>query len=74
MKHRVLELSSQSHANNQPTYNTQRGKTGMGLQNEINYFKNGNSFPDKNTLDKYYETFLETTGMWYAMSVHVLLD
>lgn len=31
----------------------------MGLQNEFKYIKNGNSFPDKNIVHKYYWIFLE---------------
>lgn len=74
MKLRVLKLNSQSQANNQDLYNTQRGKTGMGLQNEFKYIKNGDSLSDKNIVHKYYWIFLEATGIWYVMSVHVLLD
>ena len=46
----------------------------MGLQNEFKYIKNGDSFQYKNIVDKYYWIFLEATGIWYAMGVHVLLD
>lgn len=74
MKLGVLEKSSQLQAKNQSIYNTQRGKTGMGLQNEFKYIKNGDSFPVKNIVDKYYWIFLAVTGIWYAMGVHVLLD
>lgn len=46
----------------------------MGLQNEFKYVKNGDSFPDKNIVDKYYWIFPEAAGIWYAMGVHVFLD
>lgn len=41
----------------------------MGLQNEFKYIKNGNSFPDKNIVHKYYWIFLEkklASGMWWV--------